>query len=312
MTKTPERYGNYRMSRLIHTGANCEVWQAMSIDTNQPRAIKLQSVKSSSAAQAAKLLRHDYTVVNSCKHRNIIRVFDCGTDQGITYIGMERFSGRSLRQIFTEKDRNAIEAGLPLIVDQLCAALHQLHTSGWVYASLKPGHVLVNDQQQLRLIDFTHAQPMRGGLRLLSGTPKLVGSPYYFSPEQIRRQSLDSRSDVYSLGCLLYELIEGHVPFTGATPQELLNKHLQVKAPRITAKSKYVTDALVDLIGNMLAKEPAQRPDDMLIVRHELRRCFELADPVQWQTQFSGALVDDEAFASLTSSTSSRQKLDSQ
>ena len=279
----PERLGNYRLTRLVHSGAQTEIWQAMSINMNEPWVLKVKSPKMLSQPEAARRLRHEFSVASGLKHTNTLRVNDFGNEQGFAYLSMQRFNGRSLRQLLKEMDRSLIDENLPLIIDQACAAISRLHQAGWIHTSLKPNHLMIDTDARLRLIDFSSAQPIKKRLLPTGGTSvKWFGSLYYVSPEQIRKQRLDVRSDIYSFGCLLYEMIQGRVPFTGANSQELLQKHVQAKVPRITVRSRYVTDALADLLAAMMAKEPAQRPAEMLFVQHEMRGIFQQADPVDW------------------------------
>jgi serine/threonine protein kinase len=116
---------------------------------------------------------------------------------------------------------------------------------------------------EVKLIDFALAQRRRGGLmKMFARTSKVQGTRSYMSPEQIRGQSVDERSDVYSLGCTIYEIVSGKLPFTGSTTAELLNKHLNSVAPSVQAINRNVSDELAQLLKRMLAKLPAQRPQN--------------------------------------------------
>lgn len=291
----------------------------MTLDTNRPRVLKIQSPKAESPSMAVGRLKHEASVAQSVHNppknaqqsplskadrAGVVQIFECGCDCGLTFLAMERFSNcRSLRQFLSDSESSAdLIEHLPLVAERLAGALASLHWAAWLYGALKPNNVLINEEWELRLIDLTGCTalgghwkqwvPMAGsGL----GQTKLVGSPYYVSPEQIRRQPLDARSDVYSFGCFLFEVIEGRVPYTGKTANELLNKHLQAKVPRITRHSRYVTDELADLVAAMMEKQPDHRPRDMMTVQHEMRSVFQKADPVDWNTLFGRGAEDDSA-----------------
>ncbi len=125
----------------------------------------------------------------------------------------------------------------------------------------------------IKLIDFAIAEQKKGFFgRLLSGKKSsIAGTRSYMSPEQIRGGSLDQRADIYSFGCMAYELVTGKLPFTGATTNELLNKHLSSKIPPIETHNKNVTPGFSALVKKMLAKKPEERPQSMSEVTSELR-----------------------------------------
>ena len=112
------------------------------------------------------------------------------------------------------------------------AGLAHMHDKGWVHRDVKPDNYLINDENEVRLIDFTIAAKKTGGLgKLLGGKTKVQGTYSYMGPEQIRGQGVDPRDDVYSFGCMAYELLAGKLPFTANTPPELLQRHLKSEAP---------------------------------------------------------------------------------
>ncbi|MCH5373994.1 MAG: serine/threonine protein kinase, partial [Planctomycetes bacterium] len=158
------------------------------------------------------------------------------------------------------------------IIEQTTHGLHYLHQRGWVHCDIKPDNLLVNDDGHVKLIDFTIAQrPKRNLLSLLGFKQPVRGTRSYMSPEQIRGERLDGRSDIYSLGCVIFELLTGRPPFTGSSPNELLEKHLRSSIPTVVVYNKDVTKECADLIRRMMGKKRETRPESMWEVLQEFR-----------------------------------------
>jgi serine/threonine protein kinase len=148
-----------------------------------------------------------------------------------------------------------------------------MHSKGWVHRDIKPENFLVNDAGQVKLIDFGLAQKPSGWLaKLMPMKPKRQGTPSYMSPEQIRCTALDQRADVYSFGCILYELVAGAPPFTGSTQDELFGKHLRSATPPLEAADSNVTNDFANLVRRCLSKDVAGRPASVQVVLEEFRK----------------------------------------
>jgi serine/threonine-protein kinase len=139
-----------------------------------------------------------------------------------------------------------------------------MHEQGWVHRDIKPDNFLINDENHVRLIDFNLSRKVKKGLGKLLGNKMPVQGTYsYMAPEQIRGQAVDERADMYSFGCMIYELITGKMPFTATSPTDLLNKHLKTKPQHISVLNKNVHADFADLVTRMLAKEPKDRPESL-------------------------------------------------
>ncbi len=150
------------------------------------------------------------------------------------------------------------------IAEQATASLGYLHSQGWVHRDVKPDNFLMNKAGTVKLIDFAIAERRKGVLgKLFPSRMKIQGTRSYMSPEQIRGKGVDERSDIYGLGCMLFELVAGKPPFTGQSTQELLTKHLRNSPPPLQSAGRDATNEFSDLIRKMLAKEPAARPKSM-------------------------------------------------
>ncbi len=277
MAKIPQRLGEYRLMRHVRSEAGTEIYRAVNVTTQDKRVLKVLTPtrKTISNRERVQQLRHELHVAGQLKHRTVLRVHEFCEHKPYAFLALEPFLGQPLRQLLLEKKRDAVLEHLPQLAEQMSAALCYLHQHGWTHCNVKPSSFLINPRFELKLTDFSLAKRLkRNKLQFWTGKHCPVGSPSYMAPEQIRGQALDERSDIYSLGCTLFELLEGRVPYSGASQQELISKHLSAKTPRITVRSKHITPQLVELVEAMMAKTPENRPGSMLHVRQSFHRLF--------------------------------------
>jgi len=162
---------------------------------------------------------------------------------------------------------------VPLFLEQAAEGLAYFHRQGWVHRDIKPDNFLMSETGDVKLLDFALARRQPRGLaRWFARRGKIQGTRSYMSPEQIRGEVLDQRADIYSFGCMAHELLAGKAPFTGATTNELLTKHLKNPPPGLQAANKNVTEAFANLIRKTLAKQPKARLASMDEFLSELRR----------------------------------------
>jgi serine/threonine-protein kinase len=153
---------------------------------------------------------------------------------------------------------------LTSIISGAAEGVGYLHRKGWLHRDIKPDNFLASPDGEVKLIDFSIAERSKKGLtRLLSGRSKIQGTLSYMSPEQIRGESLDCRSDIYSFGCTLYEVVAEKVPYTGTSADELLTKHLRAPVPALLSANGAVTAEFSELVGRMMGKDPKERPATM-------------------------------------------------
>jgi len=205
-------------------------------------------------------LRHEFEVGKSLKHPNIIRIYEFNTEGNAPYLVLELYSEQNLKQGL-RAGHEAWAFYVPRIVEQAANALYVLHSAGWVHCDVKPDNYLVSETGDVKLIDFTIAERIKKFS--FFSRKRVRGTRSYMSPEQIRGKPLDPRADVYSFGCVLYELLSGKLPYTGNTPDELLERHLHAQVPSVQAANNNVTDEAADLVKRMMAKKPGDRPADM-------------------------------------------------
>ncbi|MEX2111758.1 MAG: serine/threonine-protein kinase [Pirellulales bacterium] len=258
-----DRVGSYRLLNMIRAGSTCEVWEVMNDVKGERLALKLLSGQHARNKDEIAFLKHECQVARGMDHPNVIKIHDVGADAGYVYMAMELFATPNLKQLILQ----GIEPLLPLaptIIHTAGEGLAYFHSLGWVHRDIKPDNFLVDKTGKAKLIDFALAVKKKGGFgRLFSVKTKIQGTRSYMSPEQIRGQALDQRADLYSFGCMIYELLGGKPPFTGSTTNELLNKHLRSAIPPLQGANRNVSDAFAQLVKSMLAKNPAERPDSM-------------------------------------------------
>jgi serine/threonine protein kinase len=157
-------------------------------------------------------------------------------------------------------------------VTELGLALDHMHARGWVHRDVKAENVLASPDGQTKLIDLAIASKASGFLgKLLGNKTPPQGTPSYMSPEQIRGQALDARSDIYSYGCVVFELLAGRPPFTGANTNEILNKHVSLPVPAVDIIARGATADATKLLRQLLAKNPSERPASMREVLTKLK-----------------------------------------
>ncbi|MCP4164390.1 MAG: serine/threonine protein kinase [Chloroflexi bacterium] len=259
----PPTIGKYEVRRLLGRGGMAEVYESVHPELGRRVAIKVMLPHLAETAGFEARFCREAQVVASLRHPHIVQLYDFDIVDGRAFMVMEYLDGGTLSGRL--QDARLKEDPLSLgeiarLLDPLGAALEYAHKQGIVHRDIKPGNILFTADDQPVLSDF-------GIARLLADTAQLtasggiIGSPSYLSPEQAMGQPVSARSDIYSLGVVVYEMATGRVPFAGETPSTVLFKHVQ-EAPQSPA-SVYanVPETVADVILIALAKDPALRFD---------------------------------------------------
>ncbi len=271
MTKTRDFVGPYRLTRLIRAGHSCYVWEAVKESSDERFALKMLRTEEAKDKEAVGYLKHEWEVAKELHHPNIIRFYDFVTQYHAPFLVLELYSALNLKQVLREGPEPLAYLA-EKIIHQTTHGLHYLHQRGWIHCDIKPDNILVDDEGNVKLIDFTIAQRSKRSLLSFLGFKQPVrGTRSYMSPEQIRGENLDGRSDVYSLACVIFELLAGRPPFTGSSPNELLEKHLRASIPSAVVYNKEVTKECADLLRRMMNKKREARPESMWEVLQEFR-----------------------------------------
>ncbi|MGW5395717.1 serine/threonine-protein kinase [Streptomyces sp. NPDC003952] len=271
--------GRYRLGERLGGGGMGEVWAAEDTRMRRPVAAKLVDVVPGRYAdQVERRFVHEVRSAANLPHRHTVTVHDCGEDlvagRRTLYLVMEHVDGRDLRAAFHSGPRPAWYE----VVDwaaQIGSALVAAHARGILHRDIKPQNAMLTGEGIVKVLDFGLAKILRESLRLgeLTASGTALGTLPYMSPEQCRGdRGIDHRTDLYSLGCLLYEGFTGQPPFTDPAPHVLLRQQLY-EAPRpLTAlNAPGVPPGTADLVASLLAKDPAHRPPDAATVVARLR-----------------------------------------
>ena len=256
--------GSYRLLTQIRAGKTCQIWEAMHDSKQQKFALKVLPAEFVHDREQVQLLKHEFAVGQALRHPRVIQSHELGIDRETYYLAMELCAAPNLKQAI-QGGTESLYPHVTSIITQAGEGLAYFHSRGWVHRDIKPDNFLLTGGGDIKLIDFALAQRIRRGLmRLLpSRAGKIQGTRSYMSPEQIRGGRLDHRADIYSFGCMLYELLSGRPPFTGNSTNELLTKHLKAAPPSLQGANRLVSDPFAHMVKKMMSKEPKKRPNSM-------------------------------------------------
>ena len=252
--------GRYALQALLGSGGMGEVWRGVDEQLDRPVAVKVLQ-KHLADRELAGRFRREARIAARLQHPGITVVHDVGSDDGQLFIVMELLHGRDLAAVLAEAPAGLpIDAAVSLTI-QAAEALRAAHAGHVVHRDLKPANLFVLNGGQLKMCDFGIARAVDVTTHLTS-TGHAIGTPAYMSPEQCLGQQVDGRSDLYSLGCVLYALLTGQPPFAHGQPLAIMSQHLNAApaAPRTIRPD--VPPELDHLVLELLAKDPAQRPAD--------------------------------------------------
>jgi serine/threonine-protein kinase len=255
-----DQLGRYRILRPLGAGAMGEVYLAEDPQIDRQLAIKTVRIEAGRPAEVAerrqRLLR-EARATGRLLHPHVVTLFDAGEDQGVFYLAFEYVEGADLAQRLDDGPPLSLGEALEL-VRQAADGLDYAHRQGIVHRDIKPSNLMLTTAGQLKITDFGIAK-MVGQATELTMTGSVVGSPHYLSPEQIRGEELDGRSDLFSLGVVLYELLTRRRPFRGETLTTLVYQILHQEPEGLPARRAGLAPQLDELVRRMLAKDRAAR-----------------------------------------------------
>jgi Protein kinase domain len=270
-----ERLGRWILSREIGRGGMGRVHLAQELVTGRQAALKILAPDLAQDAGFLQRFEREIETLAKLTHPNIVQFYDAGHDEGHYWYAMEFVEGRGLDDLIEHRGRFPWRDTID-VAFQICPALKHVHDHGIVHRDLKPSNILVREDGVLKLTDFGIAKVFSG--TSLTKTGGVVGSAEYISPEQAAGKPSTKRSDIYSLGVILYQMLTGKPPFEGDTFLDLLHKHRYAQFDRVRRIAPEVPHDLDDLIGRMLDKDPAQRPPDCLVLHKQLEAIRMKAD----------------------------------
>lgn len=263
--------GNYRMYHLIRAGAIYEIWAVRPMAETTVFAMKWLPPGQKYSRHTVNELRHEYQVGIAFDHPACIKTYEFDTTNNGAYLLLELYKVPNLKQQILAGYKKLHHRAQEILTGA-AAGLAHVHEKGWVHRDVKPDNFLLGDDNTVKLIDFNLARKPPGGLGKLFGMKTTIaGTRSYMSPEQIRGQQVGFGADVYSFGCMAYEILAGKLPFTANSPNELLQQHLKSKPPDLTVVDKNITPEFSKYVQQMMAKDPAERPSLMKDVMMELK-----------------------------------------
>ncbi|HEY3922351.1 MAG TPA: Stk1 family PASTA domain-containing Ser/Thr kinase [Gaiellaceae bacterium] len=247
--------GRYLIERRLGSGGMADVYLAEDQELGRRVALKLLNERHANDDQFVERFRREAQSAAGLNHPNIVSIFDRGQAEGTYYIAMEYLDGRTLKELLVRNGPTPI----PIAIDyarQILSAVSFAHRNGIVHRDIKPHNIVVRKDGRLKVTDFGIA---RSGASQMTEAGSIVGTAQYLSPEQARGAPVDARSDLYSLGIVLYEMLTGKVPFSGDAPVEIAMKHLTaIPEPPSKLRSDVPHD-LDAIVMRALAKDPDQR-----------------------------------------------------
>lgn len=300
-----ERLGEYRLIRRLGEGGMGVVYLAVQESLNRLVAVKAIRPERIGAFEAEARFRREVESISELRHPNIVTVFGSGEEKGVHYFAMELVPGDGLDQIL----RRAREDGNVIALDQLlgwiadiAGALDSAHQAGIIHRDVKPSNIRVTPEGRAMLLDFGVARHSDLASLTLSG--EFRGTPHYASPEQVtaRRESIDARSDIYSLGVTLYEAVTGRVPFDGETTQQVFFQIMEADPEPPRRIDPAIPRDLETVILAAMDKVPARRYETAIEFADDLARLIAgepvRARPAGWMTR-SARWVRRHRYASL-------------
>jgi serine/threonine-protein kinase len=289
-----QTFGHYKISKLIGTGGMGEVYLATDVTAGRKAALKLLPMRFTGDAERLKRFQREACAVVALNHPNIVTVYEIGEDHSTHYIASELIEGETLRQLLM---RGRIEVGEAIdVAIQVASALAAAHEAGIVHRDINPGNIMLRPDGYVKVLDFGIAKlaeqetpatmPKDEALLLVeTNVGSILGTVRYMSPEQAVGAPVDNRTDIWSLGVVLYEMVTGHVPFSGDTSMDVMASILEKEPPPLRSYIRHTPPDLRQIISRALRKHRTERyqsASEMLQAVKHLRHKLELKASPLW------------------------------
>lgn len=261
------RVGRYSILELIGSGGMGDVYLAEDTELNRKAALKFQSSPDSMDSTLKGHFIREAQAAASLNHPNIITIYEVGEYQGRPFIAMEYVDGETLQELI-DREELPLKKSIDIIL-QICNGLIEAHRAGLVHQDIKPGNIFIDQSARVRILDFGLAR-IEGGMKLSSSVSP-IGTISYMSPEQSKGENVDNRSDIFSVGVVLYRLLCGRLPFIGNYEAAILYAIVYQKQASMTSFKDDIPPELTLIVNNALEKNPAKRYQTMEEFRDDIK-----------------------------------------
>lgn len=247
----------YRLLGQLGSGGMAVIYKAHDERLARTVAIKVLRPSLTSDASFVKRFRNEARSVARLAHPNIVTVHDVGSDQDTHFMVMEYVEGQDLKKVIRRDRLLPVDEALEYAI-QICAGIGFAHRSGYVHADVKSQNILMTQEQRVKVADFGIAQALSDTLPA-SEQQIVWGSPHYYSPEQAKGLRPTPAADVYSIGVVLFEMLTGELPYSGDSPQELAQAHVNKRVPHVIDVNPGVPENISKIVHRVMHKEPTAR-----------------------------------------------------
>ena len=290
LTKGQKINDRYEIIKTIGEGGMANVYLANDTILDRKVAIKVLRGDLSNDEKFIRRFQREALSVSNLSHPNIVEVYDVGEEDGQYYIVMEYIEGKTLKQLLKKRETLT----LPEVIDimlQLTDGLAHAHESYIIHRDIKPQNIMILDNGLVKITDFGIAMALNA--TQLTQTNSVMGSVHYLPPEQANGKSATVKSDIYSLGILMYELITGSVPFKGDNAVEIALKHMKEKIPSIRKQNPTIPQSVENIVIKATAKNPRNRYDSVKEMHEDLEVCMEKENVKKVTFEYPENDIDD-------------------
>jgi hypothetical protein len=250
--------GDFLLEKKIGAGGMGQVYLGRQISLDRRVAVKVMPKSMSANADALKRFEREAKSAANLIHPNVIQIYHFGVERGVPYFAMEYIEGEDLDRKLKAGAAFSMADSLDIIIG-VAKALQAAFKQGIVHRDIKPANIMITEDGTVKVMDFGLAKAAQVQDQTITQAGMIIGTPHYMSPEQGKGEELDTRSDIYSLGVLFYQLLAGELPFKADTPTAMIYQHAYEKAPPIRNKNPEVPEDIASIVHKMLEKNSADR-----------------------------------------------------